>query len=246
MVGHGHCFALFIPGGLQGGVGDRVIIQEAAVLHRITHVLRLGAGETVLLFDATYVWLGRIAKVSKKFIELIIEQVDGHKAVIPEIHWLLPILEKDSFEEALSHATVMGVTSITPIITKQSARQVRLSSERQAKIMAAAAEQSKQFVFPIIRPIISFEEALAQRSKEAPFILFDEDGEPALPIMESLAHSKPSLVTVLSGPEGGLTHDEVAYARSQGALVCALTPTILRAWVAVSLGAGMLRACLKQ
>ncbi len=244
MVEQGHCFALYASYKLSGDVGNVISIDEDALVHRIINVLRLKVGEALVLFDAHVALRGRIALLGKKRIDFIVEQRRVHKPLHPEIHWFLPILERDSFEAALSHATVMGVTSITPVITTQSARQVRLSLERQVKIMAAAAEQSKQYVFPTMHPTVSFDQAFAQRNRQVPLVLFDDDGEPALPILSHLAELKPSSLAVLSGPEGGLTVDEITIAREQGALVCALTPTILRAWVAVSLGAGLIRSCV--
>jgi RsmE family RNA methyltransferase len=53
--------------------------------------------------------------------------------------------------------------------------------------------------------------------------------------------SKTIDVQVISGPEGGLTEIEKELLQTMGARVCALTPTILRAWAAVSVGAGFLR-----
>ncbi len=244
MVEQGHCFALHVMSELRGVVGQTIILSDPDLVHRICHVLRLSVGESLVLFDAAVFMHGRIVMLGKKVVHVTIDQMERHTVLLPEIHWFLPILEKDSFEEALSHATVMGITSITPVITEQSARQIRVAHERQIRIMAAAAEQSKQFVFPQIRPIVSFGEALALCA-QAPTVLFDEDGQSTRVVLDSLVAMNLGSLHVVSGPEGGLTAQEVAAFRNQGALVCSLTPTILRAWVAVSVGAALLRSCLR-
>lgn len=245
MITHSHRFALYLFSAVSWEVGVEVGLDDNLLIHRIEHVLRLSVGDSVILFDQKAAFSCLICAIKKRKILLRVERKDLHRPLQPEIHWLLPILEKDAFSESLIHATVMGVTSITPVITKQSGRQVRIASDRQVKLMAAAAEQSKQFVFPQINMVMPLEEAIKMRDQSVPFIVFDEDGSPAFSLLTHLADCSPKKLYVLSGPEGGLVAEEVAEAKKSGAQLCALTPTILRAWVAVSLGAGLLRSCLR-
>ncbi len=242
----GHLFALYSNPLPILSDNTSVWITDADMYHRMTHILRLAVGERVILFDQSHSLVCEVIATAKKAVQIHSICLRPHVPLTPEIHWFLPILERDAFEDALSHATVMGVTSITPVITSRSQQVFRLRPERMEKIMAAAAEQSKQFIFPKIRPEIRLVAIPAQIGSEHPFILFDDQGGSIHQVLGAYSKQAPKQIYVCSGPEGGFEQEEILLLESFGAQRCVLTPTILRAWVAVSLGAGLLRSWFKK
>ncbi len=68
---------------------------------------------------------------------------------MPEIRWCIPLIAKEAFEDIVYNFTAMGVASIQPLVTEKVKRSWGGDRERARldRIMIAAAEQSKQFVF---------------------------------------------------------------------------------------------------
>ncbi len=221
-------------------------LEDTEVIHRIVHVLRLEKGTSIILFDAQYHMRATIATIDRRSITLRVEKIDTNKPLNPEIHWLLPLLKRDAFEEALYSLTELGATSIQPLLTQKTTRfwSGEKESVRSQKIISAAAEQSKQFSLPHLEPIISLELWLLKSQKpQTTKIFFDPAGKHLKEIV-ALCEKQHALIAC-AGPEGDLTYEEKRLLEDQGFLFCALTPTVLRAQQAVAVGLGALRSLLR-
>lgn len=223
-------------------------ITDAELVHRLIVVLRFDKGDTCILFDRFHhITCMVLGVVPKKSITIEILSLDVNKQLTPSITWLLPILKREAFEEAVYACTELGAQEIQLIITDKAQRAWGGEKEmaRLEKITIAAAEQSKHFSFPIIKPAISLPQALENYAyTNNTKIFFDASGTTCREVINKLSNTKPLSIIALNGPEGDLTMHEKELLRQQQFIFCALTPTILRSQQAVTVGLAILRSFL--
>ncbi len=242
-----HIFSLFSDQELsQLIVGRHITVTEHALVKRLTHVLRAERGDEVIIFDKKNHTAFTITNISKQAIEGSLIHVEHNKALLPQIHWLLPLLERDAFEKAIAGLTVLGATSIEPFVTRKVHRRALSPKEHERihRIMIAAAEQSKQFVLPEIKPVATFE-SLRSRSFTEPALFFDPVGMHARDMIALIEKSPPPSLRCMVGPEGDLTVDEKSMLKELHFSFVALTPSILRSEDAAFIATGLLRSMLR-
>lgn len=227
-----HLFAVFVP---------HLDAPPDELYHRLHTVLRLKPGEQVILFDQAEHAQATIDRYGKKMVHLTVGKKFPSMILTPEVHWFLPLLKRDAFEHSLYTLAELGATSITPVVTTKSRQKWGTDKEqvRAHTIMIAAAEQAKQFKIPELRPTIP----LSEISAIGDALFFDPEGKPLGEVVHAL--SKTTALSLMAGPEGDLTADEKNFLRDQGYLFCALTPTVLRASQAVTVGLGCIRSLLR-
>jgi RsmE family RNA methyltransferase len=218
-------------------------LHDKELVHRLGTVVRVKPGETIILFNADLHVQCEISSCSKKEISVRVVARKKNLVIKPAITWLLPLLEREAFEEALYALTAMGATEIIPVITEKSRRAwgSEKELERAQRIMVASIEQSKQFCVPKIGTTVKLVDALKTSGTK---IFFDAQGAPAFDVVKQVRAKVVESVVCCVGPEGDLTHAEKESMRAHEFIFCALTPTILKASAAVEVGMGLLRSCL--
>lgn len=221
-------------------------LTDLELLYRITTVLRLQKGEVIVLFNQQFHIVAKILHIKpRQSIALEILYIQPNLQLEPRITWLLPLLKREAFEEALYTLTELGVTAIQPVITAKTHRNwSEKEAARAQKIIIAAAEQSKNFALPTLQPIAMFDIAI-RRLEDA--ILAHKvffDAHAAKLDIAQLKNAKVQELFVMSGPEGDLTSAEKDQLIAHRFAFNALTPTILRAQQAVAVGLGLLRSLL--
>ena len=201
---------------------------------RHIQVLRLQPGATITLFD------GRGGEYTACILQMgrhtVAARIDSHQALERESdvysHVVIGMPANERMDWLVEKATELGVARITPLMTAHGV--LRLNAERALKrqlhwqgIAQAACAQSGRNTLPQIDVAQSWAEW---------FNTFPHDETPARWLLSLSAASAPldtradvRRVLLLSGPEGGLSHDEEAQALERG-------------FVAVNLGARVLRA----
>ena len=246
-----HEFALYIPelgSVLKSGLTNAFTLHNAEVATRIGSVLRLQPGESCILFDRTLHARCTLVAVQKKGVEFKLLEKNKNSVVQPKISCLLPLLKRDDLEAALYASVELGATDVQLVITEkvQRAWGGTKEFERLRRIMIAAAEQSKNFALPELYEPQPLPKVVAALAADSTKLFFDLGGQPAFTVMHNLVQQKPAALAMLVGPEGDLTVQEKALLAEHQFVVSELTPTVLRAVSAYTLGLGMLRSCLKD
>jgi len=250
-----HVFALYLPQ-LSQLVNNTVGRNESGVLtitdqvlcHRISHILRLHAGESLILFDCFIRVCCQLYAIHKKEVACIIVDKQDIKILTPRITCILPLLKRDDFEQTLAILGSLGVSVIQLLMTDKTNRIWGAKDrERAERIFIAAAEQSKCFAIPVLRAPISLQElcniyARDRAQDKAMKIYFDDTGEPLLDIMNRSTGMHITEYVCMVGPEGDLTTIEKHELQEARFVFCKLTPTILRSVYAVCLGIGAFRS----
>lgn len=132
----------------------------------------------------------------------------------------------------IQKATELGAVEIVAFpssrcVFKADAKTIGKKLERWQKIAASAAEQSGRGVIPEVIALGSYREAL-ERAKTADLGILFYEHEQALTLRMALSKASYRTVSILTGPEGGLSDGEVEQARAAGLQVCTLGSRILR------------------
>jgi len=243
-----HEFALFIESlsscTQEKKIGNNVTFSDEKLLHRIMNVLRLKIHDTCILFDRQIQILAKIISFTgKKQFSVEIQSFQKNIVLQPTITFLLPLLKRDDYEAALYALTEVGVNTIQLVFTQKTTHQWgNKDRERAERILIAAAEQSKNFSYPLLQEPISLDAALTQHAVDCIKLFFDPAGKKLYDVMALIQAEKTHKIVLLVGPEGDLSLEEKELVRKKAFIFCALTPTVIRAFQAASLGAGFVRS----
>ena len=209
----------------------------------VGRVRRAAVGDAVRVFDGN----GRaadatIAAMTSDETTLRVDAVHDEALLRPHIIALLPLIKGERMELALEKLVEVGVDDI--VIYEAARAVVRLDAERSSKRqqkftqqLAAAARQAGRARAPSLVAVLSFRDALAHASTaDARWICHPLAEAPmALPV------PLPASVAVMTGPEGGLSNDELAEAFACGFVAAWLGPFVLRAETAPAIAVAQLR-----
>lgn len=238
-----------------GGKGSIVALPDH-VSRQMDVVLRLRAGDEIVLFDGTGgEWAAEIASLRRGEATACLRR---HSPGVPEAPLRLTLcqamIKADRFEWVLQKGTELGVAAFLPLLTRrvvgatgkgspaERSRERVLKLERWRRIVVEAAEQCGRTIVPAIHDPRPLRAAL---DSDLPSVLCWEGGDGALPLRKALdqatAHQGAAAagegVQIFVGPEGGFTPDEVATAAEADAVLATLGPRILRSETAAIVAA---------
>ena len=199
--------------------GDVVSLPDDEAQH-LTRVLRLKAGAVIRIFNGRGAEFDAVVeRAGKNAVQV---RIGSSRESVAEarvgITLAQAVLKRDKMDDVVRDAVMMGAAAIQPIITARS--EVTLASlsrgrrvERWSSIAVASAKQCGRAVVPAILEPLSFEDALASISAmtlPVPSLMFVEPGAAVAPMsISQIDPATPRGATILIGPEGGWTADEV-------------------------------------
>ena len=209
---------------------EQTVILGAEEARHLRDVLRLKAGDEVYVFDGRGREFRCVVSTSKRdTAELRIEaEVEPAKPESQlQLNLCVALLKGEKFDLVVQKATELGVTKVTPLITRYADIHLRDAADatkrvaRWQRIALEAAKQSGRAFVPEISLPLAFEAAL---EIEGSGVMFSERGGEAL---ENLTGA--SSITALVGSEGGWSDEEIDAARARDFHVVTLGGRILRA-----------------
>ena len=221
--------------------GTDLTLPAAASRH--VQVLRLQPGDAITLFDGRGgQWQAAVLAMGRKDVTA---RLLAHQPLERELHTpvtlALGMPANERMDALVEKATELGVATIAPLVCERSVlrlageRAVRRSAHWQA-IAVAACEQSGRNRVPQVLPPQPLRDWLAGQPTSLPvslppdglrLVLSLADG--TLPLRQRLAAHGGGPVSLLSGPEGGLSPAELAAAAAAGHLPTTLGARVLRA-----------------
>ncbi|WP_426195877.1 16S rRNA (uracil(1498)-N(3))-methyltransferase [Massilia sp. DWR3-1-1] len=203
----------------------------AAVAHH-AWVVRLQPGTTLTLFNGEGGQFdAELLTLDKKGASARILAFTARECELPYPLTLVQALpEAGKMDWIIEKSVELGVAAIVPVLAQRSV--VRLSGERAEKrhahwqgIIVAAAEQSGRNRLPALAPLSQLREFTASAGGAQRILLSPRAQQP---LAAWAAARAPQALTVLIGPEGGLTDEEEAAALEGGAIALGLGPRVLR------------------
>ncbi len=149
------------------------------------------------------------------------------------IHMVVaPTKMNDRYEWFLEKAAEIGVDEITPIICDHSERKI-IKTERFDKILISAMKQSNQLYLPVLNEPIKLTDFLSKEINGQKFIAHCEERE-KVELKDRIETQQN--YTLLIGPEGDFSTNEINKALTNGYLPVALGNTRLRTETAAIVG----------
>ena len=225
----------FYMGG-AGLAGDRIEIA-GALAHRLVKVLRMRAGDEVILFDGS----GEDVRVrlddvnDRRIGAVVLERAPGPREPRLKMHLYQSITKGDRFEWLLEKATEIGVASITPLVAARAVVKTAADgnrADRWRRIVVEAAEQCERSAVPEIGAPQSFDDAL--QSAMGILLLPYEDAGDVVPSINDVLNRRVddafalAAVSVFVGPEGGYETAEIERATAAGVEIVTLGDRVLR------------------
>lgn len=210
--------------------GSPVRLDDNASNH-VVRVLRLTPGATLLLFDGHGgQWRARLTDIDKRGASALVEAYDDIERESPLAVVLAQgIARGERMDFALQKAVELGVQAIRPVFTARS--NVQLDGERLDKrlghwrgVISAACEQCGRNRLPALAAPVRIEALLAEAAGDGLRLMLDPLAVHGL--RRIAAPAGP--VTLLVGPEGGLTDAERTAAAAAGWQGVHLGPRVLR------------------
>jgi len=195
--------------------------------HHLAHVLRLSPGAEVTLFDGEgSEAVAEVVRVGKRDVTLRPLSVTEVPESLPVPLTLAVAPPKgDRFRWLVEKATEIGVTRLVPLLTRRTVvdpRDGKLDKLRHT-VIAACKQSGRSRLMEISDPA-KLESFLATQTENARHVLLHPGGPP----LGSMELADAAGVTLLIGPEGGFTNEEVEQAVAAGAAIASLGRTILR------------------
>ena len=194
----------------------------------IVKVLRMKEGDTFKITNGKgSFFAAEIINTNPKgcLVKIISEEVQ--QPLPYQLHLAVaPTKLNDRYEWFLEKATEIGITEITPIICDHSERKT-VKAERYEKILQSAMKQSLKAYLPILNEAVSFKD----------FINLDKTSEGLKCVAHCEETDKQSLksillpnkkVTILIGPEGDFSSEEIELAKRTGFIPVTLGESRLR------------------
>jgi len=206
---------------------ERFEIADKEFLHQVKSVLKLRAGEKIILGDGkNNEVLAEIENFKPKMAILkIIERRKNENEPDIDVILYCSILKKDNFETVMQKATECGVKEIIPLLCQRTVKQ-SFKKERLEKIIKEAAEQSGRGIIPVLQNPINFKDTIKQTDDNDCNFLFDISGETNSSFRSSQC---PFRAGLWIGPEGGWTEKEIEEARRNKFRIINLGKLTLRA-----------------
>ncbi len=217
---------VFVEVGLA--VGSRIELPAGPTRH-LSQVLRLTAGSSLVLFNGDgHDYAARLVELGRAAAIVLVEAASELEPVAPlDIRLAIGVSRGERMDYALQKAVELGVGQIAPIFSERC--QVRLQGprlERRAAhwrgILVSACEQCGRRRLPTLASAVRLDQWLAGQPDGG--LLLDPQAPQALTGLPAPGAG----VTLLVGPEGGLSPRERDQARRHGFRGVRLGPRILR------------------
>lgn len=205
--------------------GDTHLLEEQESKHAI-RVLRLQKGAQVVLVDGLGGWHEAIIEEDhpKRCLLRIQSSKQNHQPLGYELHLAVsPLKNPERFEWFLEKTTEIGITEITPLICHRSERK-QVKRDRLERILVSAMKQSLKAYKPVLHEAMAFGEFIRQEHGGTRGIAYCFGDE-----RKGIGQMEPDgSCTILVGPEGDFTGQEVQSALDAGFAPFHLGPSRLR------------------
>jgi 16S rRNA (uracil1498-N3)-methyltransferase len=198
--------------------GQSVLLPDDEAQH-LTRVLRLKTGDGVRVFNGQ----------GGEF-DAVVEQVNGHAVAVKigesrqaareasvAITLAPAALKGDKMDRVVRDAVMMGVTAIRPIVTSRS--EVTLAAlehgrrhERWQRIAVSSAKQCGRAVVPAVHAPVGFDAFLKGHIALPALMLVEPSVSAGSSTISEIGLSSSSSLTLVIGPEGGWSAEELSAA----------------------------------
>jgi 16S rRNA (uracil1498-N3)-methyltransferase len=219
------------PESVEGG---RLTFDADEARH-IARVLRLTPGDVIAAVDGQgQEFTVRLDRVSGRAAAgTVVSRRHRDTESLLAITLAQGIPKGDRMEAIIRATTELGVARIVPLLTERTVvrlqpGQWRAREARWQRVVREAAKQCGRALVPVVEPPRSLPEVLGEGVVPGLTICLSELAADDLSAVLERTGRSHLRVTLVVGPEGGLTSEEVELATGAGASAAGLGPRVLR------------------
>lgn len=232
---------IYHPEALQPGQEVELPTQAA---NHITRVMRLKVGAELTLFNGDgFDYAARLSAIQRNraWVQILSKQAVNLESPLA-ITLIQGISRGDRMDYTIQKAVELGIRNIVPVYTERS--MARMDSDRMVKklthwqgVVSSACEQCGRARLPELGPPVDLRNWLDGHDSNALRLILDPTADNKLGTLQAADR-----ITLLVGPEGGLSEDEIRMVISQGFTGIRLGPRILRTETAAVATLGAIQA----
>lgn len=227
--------------------GGKITLSDKDELHHIKDVLRLKAGDGVIVFDDRgREYAGIIEKMlPQKAVIAITAMNKTAPSKKTHIAIACAIPKKSKIGDIIDKLTQLGVDRIIPLVTERvivkfNEHKKILRKARWEKIALNSAKQSQRNIMPVVEPVMDMKEVLSISQEYDLRLMPTLEGERKM-LRELFPQCRARKILVLIGPEGDFTPQEVNLAKKAGFIPVSLGDSVLRVETAALCVASFIR-----
>src|SRR6201991_3354038 len=189
--------------------GEKVGLERGQSNY-LGNVLRLGAGDTILVFNGRDgEWQASIAGRKRPDSLTIVAQTRPQDR-LPDLAYVFAPLKHARLDYMVQKAVEMGASALQPVLTRFT-QVSRVNGERMRANVIEAAEQCGILSLAAVAEPVTLEGYLARREPERLLVFCDEAADVANPLLAlQSAQATGHGTDILIGPEGGFAEEERA------------------------------------
>ena len=211
--------------------GELIKITGTDVTH-IKNVLRYGIGEIIYICDGNAVeYITEIIEIAGDSVTCLVKEVLGVATELEtQITLFQGIPKGDKMELIIQKTVELGVYEIVPVLMERvivkfdEKKDIDKKLERWNRISMEAAKQCRRGIIPTVLKPMKLNEALAYSCGQ---LLMPYENEVNTTLKSQLS-GKNKKISILIGPEGGISQIEAKDAVSKGFIPITLGARILR------------------
>ena len=199
--------------------------------HHILHVMRMKKNDEIEVVDEGKVFLCRIDDISPLKIS-VVHEISSDVEIKEDITLLFALTKGDKVDLVLQKATELGVKKVALITSERTVvsydnKDVDKKLLRFKKIMKEASEQSHRVIIPELLGIFNLKNLPKEVYSDLNYVAYEKDASMTSEMFKGLQKGKS--ISILIGPEGGFSEQEVNNLTNLGFVRTSLGKRILRA-----------------
>ncbi len=205
------------------------LVLDADDSKHIVKVLRHQVNDEIVVNFQAEKYLTKIVTLTPNVICQIIEPLKQNNELPIKVTLVMALLKEQKFDLVIQKAVELGVNKIVPIQLKYCVsvinNKITQKVERWQKIAKAAAKQANRNIIPEVTSVVKNIQDLKQYQSEINFLAYENE------IFHDWSQDLTSInsITIVVGPEGGISADELTNFKSLNFTNISLGLTILRA-----------------
>lgn len=210
---------------------DQKVIFSNEDSHHILHVMRMKKGDEVEVVNNNKLFLCHIDN-NNPLEASVIHEIASDVELKEDITLLFALTKGDKTDLVLQKATELGVKKIALINTERTVvnydnKDVVKKLLRFNKIMKEASEQCHRLIVPQLLGIFDLKKLPDNLISDINYVAYEKDANQVDSIFSSFKKGKS--ISILIGPEGGFSEQEINYLTNKGFIRTSLGKRILRA-----------------